>query len=132
MPQIEATEGEQKKMLEQLLEQLEAYKNGGWIDNTNPQPFRLEFKKPYWDSVTAIHPDEIAKGLNMPMLFLQGSEDIQVYADKDFVLWQEALGGRSDCYFGLYDGLGHFFTDASGSFAGEVMDDIAVFSKDYV
>lgn len=128
-PQIEASSGEQKKLLEQLLEQLETYKNGGWVDNTNPLPFRLEFKKAYWDSLTSVRPDEIAKGLTMPMLFLQGSNDTRVYADKDYVQWQESLADKPNCYFKLYEGLGHFFDDKTGSFDAEVMDDIAGFVK---
>ena len=43
------------------------------------------------------------------MLILQGSADFQVYADKDYKLWQTALAGRDNVTFKLYDGLSHLF-----------------------
>ena len=119
-----------EKELEQLFDQLNAYIDGGWVDNTNPLPFRLEFKKAYWDSLTDIKPAEVAKGLDMPMLFLQGDSDVRVFADKDYAIWQQELGDKAGCYFKLYEGLGHFFNEKTGSFDTEVMDDIAGFAKE--
>lgn len=128
--QLAAYNGSHKKELEQLFDQLNAYIDGGWVDNTNPLPFRLEFKKAYWDSLTDIKPAEVAKGLDMPMLFLQGDSDVRVFADKDYAIWQQELGDKAGCYFKLYEGLGHFFNEKTGSFDTEVMDDIAGFAKE--
>lgn len=90
----------------------------------------------YWKSLNEINTAETAKSLDIPMLFLQGGEDFQVYADKDFALWKEYLSGRDNCTFKLYDGLNHLFMisngkadsseyDVKGSVSSEVTDDIS-------
>ena len=81
----------------------------------------------YYESLIDLEVGETAKGLDIPMLFLQGKDDIQVYADKDYPLWQEYLDGKDNCTFKLYDGLGHFFTDDNDVFDKQVMDDAAEF-----
>ncbi len=63
----------------------------------------------YWKSFNAIDSMAIVKGLNVPMLILQGSADFQVYPDKDYKLWQSTLEGRNNVTFKLYDGLSHQF-----------------------
>ena len=63
---------------------------------------------------------DIAASLNVPMLFLQGSADFQVSADKDFGKWKEILGGREEVEFILYDGLNHLFMVSQGPDAGTV------------
>ncbi len=83
---------------------------------------------------------EIAKSLEIPMLFLQGSDDFQVYADVDFALWQSELDDKANVEFKLYDGLTHMFTKnvelptntvndyaLSASVDEEVIKDIAKF-----
>ena len=91
-----------------------------------------------------IHRD--AKGaalsLDVPMLFLQGSADFQVYADKDFAMWKEILAGKEGVEFKLYEGLNHLFMVSQGKDAGttaeylqkghvsqNVIQDIAEFIK---
>ncbi len=89
----------------------------------------------YWKSLNDIDTVEVAKSLEIPMLFLQGSEDFQVYSDKDFVLWKEYLSGKDNCTFKLYVGLNHLFMksngktdiseyDTKGSVSKEVIDNI--------
>ncbi len=63
----------------------------------------------YWKSLNEVDGAAIVKGLNVPMLILQGSADFQIYADKDYKLWQTTLEGRSNVDFKLYDGLSHLF-----------------------
>ncbi len=63
----------------------------------------------YWKSLNAIDSIAIVKGLNVPMLILQGSADFQVYSDQDYVLWQSTLTGRKNVEFKLYNGLSHLF-----------------------
>lgn len=81
----------------------------------------------YWYSLNQLHPSKTAQSLELPMLFLQGSEDIQVYADVDFIQWKELLGQKQNCRFRLYDGLGHFFTAEDGHVDNEVIADIVRF-----
>lgn len=63
----------------------------------------------YWYSLNQIDIYNIVKDLNIPMLIAQGSADWQVYADKDYVEWQELLGDRDNVTFHLYDNLNHLF-----------------------
>ncbi len=78
--------------------------------------------------------------INVPILVLQGSADFQVYADKDYLLWESALAGRDNVTFKLYDGLNHLMMESNGkqditeyeikgNVATEVIDDIADFVK---
>lgn len=68
----------------------------------------------YWYSLNQIHTDELVKNLEIPMLFLQGDADFQVYPDKDYVLWQELLEGKENAAFHLYKGLNHLFMPTGG------------------
>ncbi len=54
----------------------------------------------------------LAAKINKPVLVMQGAEDFQVFADKDFPLWQQALKGNEQARFKLYEGLTHLFTVA--------------------
>lgn len=90
----------------------------------------------YWQSLNEIDQAEIAKQLNIPMLFLQGSEDFQVYPETDFELWKEILEGKEKVSFKLYEGLNHIFMksngkkdvteyDIAGAVEQQVIEDIA-------
>ncbi|MCL6459128.1 MAG: alpha/beta fold hydrolase [Gorillibacterium sp.] len=81
--------------------------------------------------------DYVAK-LTKPVLVLQGEDDIQVYADKDYVLWKKLFEGKANATFKLYPGLNHFFVNYDGiaentvneygypgSFSKETLKDIA-------
>ncbi len=81
--------------------------------------------------------------IDLPILILQGQEDFQVFADVDYVLWQEALEGRDNVTFKLYEGLNHLMMtapegsnivqmnyDIKGVVHEDVIDDIAEFIKD--
>jgi pimeloyl-ACP methyl ester carboxylesterase len=58
---------------------------------------------------------EYVKNITIPFLILQGSNDFQVYADKDYVEWQKLLEGRQNITFKLYDGLNHLFMPSAGA-----------------
>ncbi len=98
----------------------------------------------YWKSFNAIDSKAIVKDLQVPMLIIQGSADFQVYADKDYKLWQTELAGRSNVTFKLYDGLSHLLMpnqissngapditlyDAPNHVAPQVIGDIASWVK---
>ncbi len=63
----------------------------------------------YWRSLNAIDSISIVKNLTVPMLILQGSADFQVYADKDYTLWQSTLKDHLNVTYHLYEGLSHLF-----------------------
>lgn len=87
---------------EAIIEQTKTLSDGGsgYIDGVPTA---------YWKSLNAIDSKSIVQNLNKPMLILQGSADFQVYVDKDYKLWQDALSGRTNVTFKLYDGLSHLF-----------------------
>jgi len=82
---------------------------------------------------------ETIKKLKAPTLILQGSNDLQVYADRDFAIYVNEVGGEPYVETKLYDGLSHMFmpsvaTDLMEALAeynvqsripAEVFDDIA-------
>lgn len=65
-------------------------------------------------------PAQKAKDMDIPMLFLQGSADFQVYADKDFEQWKSLLKGKSSVEFKVYNGLNHLFMVSQGEKAGAI------------
>ena len=92
----------------------------------------------YWKSLGEYCGMNFISDVKQPLLILQGSADFQVYADKDYPLWQEELAGRDDVTFHLYDGLNHLFMETNGksditeyavksSVDTEVIEDIAEF-----
>ena len=64
----------------------------------------------------------IAKSLDVPMLFLHGDKDWQVYVDKDFDKWKEILAGKPNVEFILYEGLNHMFAESKGDNVGTVAE----------
>lgn len=68
----------------------------------------------YWYSLNQIDGAQLALDLAVPMLFLQGEADFQVYADTDFAMWQELLEEKEQVSFRLYEGLNHMFMPSSG------------------
>ncbi len=74
----------------------------------------LGISSKYWASLNDIDSGAIAKELQIPMLFLQGSADFQVNPNNDFQMWKELLGDKENVQFKLYEGLNHLFMPTSG------------------
>jgi hypothetical protein len=72
-----------------------------------------------------------AEKAGVPMLILQGSEDQNVYADRDYPLWEafQKEHPDRDITLALYDGLDHFFLEGA-NFSSQVLGDIAAWIKD--
>lgn len=68
----------------------------------------------YWKSLNSIDTPDLVKKLTLPMLFLQGSEDFQVYVDVDFAEWKALLDGHDNAEFIEYEGLNHLFMPTTG------------------
>lgn len=68
----------------------------------------------YWISLNNINTPEIVRELNVPMLFLQGEEDFQVYKDIDFKEWKKILENNEMATFKLYPSLNHLFMKTNG------------------
>lgn len=84
----------------------------------------------YWRSLNRVDGAKAALSLDIPMLFLHGDNDVQVYPDLDFAAWQTLLADKPNCRFRLYEGLGHFFADESGAVDRAVIEEIAEFIRE--
>ncbi len=69
----------------------------------------------YWLSLHDYDQVTVARGLTMPMLFLQGGDDFQVSPKNDFGRWQQALKNKTAVRFHRYPGLNHLFMPAGKS-----------------
>ncbi|TLS48522.1 alpha/beta fold hydrolase [Paenibacillus antri] len=72
----------------------------------------------YFKEMDAFDLPAYVDGLKKPVLVLQGEDDFQVYAEKDFAKYKEIFGERDDVTYKLYPGLNHFFVDYDGPGAG--------------
>ena len=83
----------------------------------------------YWDAAQYDLPGH-AERADVPMLILQGTEDQNVFPDRDYPLWEEFQKNHPDrditCK--LYDGLDHLFLEGT-QFSSRVLDDIAAWIK---
>lgn len=131
--QSNLTEEEKTYALSQYEEAVKSIKKLG---NDNLQEAILGASGYYWKSLNEIETKKIVKELTIPMLFLQGSEDFQVFADIDFEEWKTLLEGKENVSFVLYDNLNHLFMpsnglkdiseyDVEGNVDGKVIEDIA-------
>jgi dienelactone hydrolase len=80
----------------------------------------------YYKEMAEHQVSEYIKDIAVPFLILQGSKDFQVYADKDFVMWQELLKGRPNVTFNLYDGLNHLFMTSAGKNITEYQEEYKI------
>lgn len=103
-----------------------------------PQGDFFHAPQSFWLSLHAHHQVEVARGLHLPMLILQGGKDYQVSPEKDFARWKKALAGHSDVTFRLYPGLFHLFMPGAGTpddyrqaghVSPDVVDDIAAWIR---
>jgi dienelactone hydrolase len=67
----------------------------------------------YWKDLNAYKPAEVAAGLKMPILILQGERDYQVTL-KDLEGWRKALSGRNNVTIKTYVDLNHIFLPGEG------------------
>lgn len=66
----------------------------------------------YAVSLNRLRSAEVARTLRVPLLVIQGSDDFQVSATKDFEAWKPVLPQTTT--YKLYPGLSHLFMQASG------------------
>jgi hypothetical protein len=67
----------------------------------------------YWIDLKDYRPADLARGLTMPLLILQGERDYQVTM-KDFQNWKDALAGQSNVTLKTYPDLNHLFISGKG------------------
>ncbi|MCL2046028.1 MAG: alpha/beta fold hydrolase [Oscillospiraceae bacterium] len=76
------------------------------------------------------HPvSDYIENIHVPFLILQGADDFQIFADIDYVLWQELLAGRDNVTYKLYEGLNHLFMPSIGASIMEFQDEYLIESR---
>lgn len=120
---IDSTEQAQLDDYAESLKALENLKNG---QAETAVTLPLHLPPAYWQSLLNYNQVETAKALNKPILILQGKRDYQVTVE-DFELWKEALQGKPEVTFLLYDKLNHAMRSGEGaSYPEEYMTKVAL------
>ena len=134
---------------EVLFRQLEEMKNGkskimAWVASMQDKKFRKSFEDLYEISDEEAKKRKYAGGVDLyyfkemgghraaeylektekPVLIMQGSRDLQVDFEKDFVGYKRLFGERKNFSFRLYEGLNHCFVPA-------LYDDISKATKEF-
>ena len=106
----------QRAVLDEQVAQIEAdmevFRAG--LDGLPDDALLLGVPVRYWRSLEQYAGDHFIDAIDLPLLILQGDADFQVYADVDYPLWQEALAGRDNVTFCLYEGLNHLMMPTQG------------------
>lgn len=74
----------------------------------------MGWSKEFWLSVKGYNPIEESKLITKPTLVLNGSRDFQVTKEQ-FEIYKNALQGKMNYTFKLYDGLNHLFLSGTGA-----------------
>lgn len=109
----ETLSAEQQQQLDELKKQVAHVKDPSLSLSTPASELPLGVPAAYWLDLRGYHPEEIAQGLQQPMLILQAEEDYQVTME-DFQNWKNALSKRSNVQFKSYPGLFHLFMPVEG------------------
>ncbi|MCL2020451.1 MAG: alpha/beta fold hydrolase [Oscillospiraceae bacterium] len=70
--------------------------------------------------------EDYIKDITAPFLVMQAENDMQVFADKDFAMYQELLSGRDNVVFMLYEGLNHFFMPSAITSITDIFDEYKI------
>ncbi|KHF41700.1 hypothetical protein LQ50_03085 [Halalkalibacter okhensis] len=74
----------------------------------------------YFKGLESYDPKELLSKIEKPLLILQGEDDIQVYLEKDFALYEDLLKDRENATLISYPGLNHFFIRYEGEKKGTI------------
>lgn len=119
---------QKEELMKQVKSEVDKVKN---LEEEDKSQTIFGINSEYWISLNNINTSEILKELSIPMLFLQGEDDFQVYADVDYKQWQELCTGKDNAQFKLYPKLNHLFMKSNGKkdvteydIKGNVDDDV--------
>ncbi|NLE97262.1 MAG: alpha/beta hydrolase [Propionibacterium sp.] len=115
------TEEQQAAQLDLVREAMDEAKALDDPEGEVPVTLRQSMGAPYVVSLNRLDPVGTAQALEVPLLFLHGEADQQVYLEADFRAWEAALEGEDDVEFRSYPGLTHFFRESQG---GSALDDM--------
>lgn len=133
---------DEKTRLEEIQKAMEKIKQLEESGSGSSRENLLGAPPEYWLDLRQYDPTQTARGIQHPMLMLQGGRDYQV-TEKDFEGWKKALSLRKEVKFKLYPALNHLFIEGAGkstpaeySQAGHVakyvIDDIATWIKNII
>jgi dienelactone hydrolase len=104
---------EAQAQLDELAAQVTRVKGPDLSPDTPSADLPLGIPATFWLDLRGYAPAEVAAGLNIPMLILQGERDYQV-TTADFDGWKAALSSRPDVKLILYPDLNHLFMTGEG------------------
>lgn len=127
------------QQIEDIKRQADNIKKLGTPEFDDKIPLLLGIPRSYWAFANVYKPVEVAVGLALPMLILQGERDYQVTME-DFGLWRLGLLRNKNAFFKSYPKLNHLLQEGSGKatpfeyyrespVAGYVIEDIASFIR---
>lgn len=127
------------QQIEDIKRQADNIKKLGTLEFDDKIPLLLGIPRSYWAFANVYKPVEVAAGLALPMLILQGERDYQVTME-DFGLWRLGLLRNKNAFFKSYPKLNHLLQEGSGKatpfeyyrespVAGYVIEDIASFIR---
>ncbi|MDE5701707.1 alpha/beta fold hydrolase [uncultured Bacteroides sp.] len=127
------------QQIEDIKRQADNIKKLGTPEFDDKIPLLLGIPRSYWAFANVYKPVEVAAGLALPMLILQGERDYQVTME-DFGLWRLGLLRNKNAFFKSYPKLNHLLQEGSGKatpfeyyrespVAGYVIEDIASFIR---
>ena len=102
-------ENEKKLLIKNIFDNIEKIKS---VDEKSTGEI-LGLPANYWFSLNKIYTEKAYLKTTLPMLILQGSNDINISADTDFKEYQNELTGKKGVTFKLYPGLNHLFMAAN-------------------
>lgn len=70
----------------------------------------------YWRSLNEINQANHVAKLDIPLLFLQGDKDFQVFMEIDFVEWKTRLGMKDNVDFVVFENLNHYFMPSNDKY----------------
>ena len=104
----ELSDAEQKQ-IDDVRRSIAELKEGG-----NPSGILGGASKLYFDRLDEYDPLATVRGLEIPILVVQGERDYQVLAAEDYESWKRALSDRPNATFRLYADLDHLFMAGEG------------------
>ena len=70
----------------------------------------------YWKDLNSYDYVKAYEEIQKPVFILQGGDDYQILAKKDFAGWEEKMDGHENVKLKLYDGLNHLMMPSFGCF----------------
>ncbi len=108
------------------------------LEKTDDSRILLGLYAGYQKSLQKYSGQNFISKIDIPILVLHGSDDFQVFADKDFTLWEKTLENRKNAKLIIYEGLNHLMMPSNNKknfdeyktrnhVSEKVIDDIADF-----